>query len=91
MKKKIAILSITLLLTALAIPRIQAYQDNDVEEVQGYKLKTRENGSRKLDVNVTIDENGQGGSLSIGSSTDISSVVRYCKSRRRKSCPKKYL
>ncbi|OEK07457.1 hypothetical protein [Roseivirga misakiensis] len=91
MKKKITLLSIALVLTAFAFTSIQAYQSNDEEQVQGYKLKTKENGTKKVEVNVQIDENEQGGSASIGTSTNISGVVRYCKSRNRKSCPKKYL
>jgi len=91
MRKKIVLLSIVVLFTASVMPRIQAFQDNDVEEVSGYKLKTKENGSKKLDVNVTIDENGQGGSVSIGTTNNISSIIRYCKSRNNEKCPKKYL
>ncbi|MFY0591433.1 hypothetical protein [Roseivirga sp.] len=98
MKKRIALLTLTLTLAASIAPSLQGYQATEGEEEGGivmvsrFKLIVKEKFEKTVNLNVKVDENTNSGSLGLSSSRDVSGVVRYCKSAsKRKSCPQKYL
>ena len=95
MKRKsiLLILAIAFISTGIGM-EAQAFQEKDensteIKMIEGYKLKTKVD--QKKNVNVNYEETDDKKGLTIGLGVSYGNITKFCKPRKNKTCPSKYL